>query len=533
MRSQLPVSRLPLLLALVVLSGCNTAYRQAMAQAEDAAVRGDFMSAAHAYRAACAASPDDEKACSRAAVFAQKATDQAIATARPACDAGDLDPCLPPLLAARELIPDHPEVNSMLAKASQVHTERCSKWKPEGPLTEASAGLACLQSRANQLPVPSFQSLLAERASQLSSRLAQLATTAQGPSASGAASVLWSAAQCLAPATDTGTRADQARQGFLAQSAIPVGIRVEGRMPPPIAEQLSHLCQNVAGNLAPAARCADQGIAPGQPDPLEIRVNALIQRAMERIAEDVRSVRYVSGTRQVRNPAYLEARERFKIAERNLRTAEKMKSDKDRACEQSKKSHDASSVGSNGKTPCDEARQLSDDLGGRAHERDEALNYLNNTPETLVEEVWDDFRYSVLTHRWSSGYRFSVQSSSPGSAPTPEQAGELNFEDQEHVGFSPGGLAPDPLEVPTSGVYASAFTQQVAPVVFSAVQQESVARGTARRAQCSALPADWSPAWVQCWAEATLWERGQEPQATEFLGLLATSGGATNPLLCR
>lgn len=536
MRSQLQLSSLSSLFALLVLSGCNTAYRQAMAQAEDAAVRGDFMTAAHAYRAACAASPDDEKACSRAPIFAQKATDQAIATARPACDAGDLDQCLPPLLAARELIPDHPEVNAMLEKASQVQTERCSKWKAEGPLTAATAGLACLQSRAAQLPVPSYQALLDERGNQLSARFAQLASTAQGQSSAGAATMLWSAAQCFSPGAEAGSRAGQARDGFLAQSAIPVHIRVEGKVPPPIAEQLTSLCESMSTNMAPAARCAESGMAPGQPDPLEIRVNALIQRAVENVSEDVQSLRYVSGTRQVRNPAYRDARERLKEAEHNVQATESQKSDKEQACEQSKHTHNASCVGcsdSGQRTPCDEARDLAEALKGRYRERDDARQNLNNTPETVTEDVYDDFRYSVLTHHWASSYRFTLQSSSPGSTPTPEQAGELSFEDQEHVGFSPGGLAADPLEVPTAEAYASAFVQQVAPSVFSEVQRDSIARGTARRAQCSALPENWGLPWVQCWAEASLWESGREPQVTDFLRVLASSAGDSDQPLCR
>ena len=202
-----------------------------MSRAEEAAQRGDFMTAAHGYRDACAASPDDEKACSRAPIFAQKATDQAIATARPACEAGDLDQCLPPLDAAWELIPNHPELTSMFDRAGQLHTERCSQWKPEGSVAEATAGLACLQTRAAQIPVQSYQSQLSGRANQLAQRFAGLASALSGPSTAGAANVLWSAAQCVAPETNVAAQADSARQGFLAQSAIPVAIRVEGKIP--------------------------------------------------------------------------------------------------------------------------------------------------------------------------------------------------------------------------------------------------------------------------------------------------------------
>jgi hypothetical protein len=536
MRSPLQVSGLSSLLSLLVLSGCNTAYREAMSRAEDAAIRGDFMTAAHAYRAACASSPDDEKACSRAPVFAQKATDQAIANARPACEAGDLDNCLPPLVAAWELIPNHPELTAMFERAAQLHTERCAQWKAEGSLAQATAGLACLQSRGKQLPIQSYQSLLSGRANQLAQRFSELAASVPGQTSAGAANVLWGAAQCLAPEANVRQQVDSARQGFLSQSAIPVAIRVDGKIPNPIAGHLSSLCQNVSANLAPAAQCYASNAPPGQQEPLEIRLNAFISNPREDVLVDMRTLRYLREKRQIRNPAYVEARERLKKADYNLQAVESAKQSKDEACEQSKRTHSASAVGSTegqARSPCDEASEFAKTLEDRTRERNEARTHLNNTPETLIEEVWDDFVYPVRTHRWASNYRFTLQSSSPGSAPTPQQDGALRFEDQEHVGFAPGGLQPNPLDVPPARAYADAFTQQVAPAVFSEVQRDSIARGNARRAQCNTLPENWDPSWVQCWAEATLWESGREPQAPEFLRILAASTGAADQPQCR
>jgi len=535
MRCHLPASILSSLLALLVLSGCNSAYRDAMSRAEEAAIRGDSITAAFAYRAACAASPGDEKACGRAAVFAQKATDEAAATARPACEAGDLDQCLPPLLAARELIPGHVEINSLLEKASQIHAERCSQWKVDGPLNTATAGLTCLLSRSAQLPVPSYQALVADHANKLGSRFAELAATAQGPGSEGASSVLWSTAQCLAPGTDTNSRASQSLQGFLSQSAIPLAVRVGGAIPPRIAEQLSSLCERVSANVAPAARCAASSAVPGQPEPLEIFVSATIERPVERVWRENRSLSYVSGTRYVPNPEYGNALERFQGAESDLAAAESLKKDKDEACEKSKRTHEASCVGCepNRKSPCDEAKEAADNLEAATREHKKARRNLSSTPETLAEDVHDTFVYAVVTHNWALPYRFMVKSSNPGSTPSPQQMGELRFEDQEHVGFSPGGLSPDPLEVPSARAYADAFTQQVAPHVFAAVQQESMARGAARRAQCSTLPEDWGLPWVQCWAEASLWESGREPQPTEFLRTMAASAGGSGQPVCR
>ncbi|HYO64582.1 MAG TPA: hypothetical protein VEU33_00760 [Archangium sp.] len=537
MRSHVLLSRFSLLLVLLAASGCNTAYREAMAQAREAAVRGDFLTAARAYRSACAAAPDDKDACGRFPLFAQKATDQALESARPPCEAGELDRCLPPLLDAKDLIPEHAEVNALLDKASQLHVERCSKWQAEGPLGTAVAGLACLQSRAHQLPVPSFQTLLTERAAGLSSRFADLATTARNEDAHGASTVLMSAAQCLWPSSETGSRVHTARGSFYAQSAIPVMAHLDGSMSPRIANGLSGLCERMASSLPAWARCASSGTVSGQPDVFQVWVDALIQRAVQTVSEDVRNLDYVSGKREVRNPEYRKARERLELAESAFEQARKVKADKQGACERAENVHEASCVGCpkppDKKTLCDEAGKAADEYKSSSRELESARSHLSNTSETVMEDVYDTFTYSVWTYHWASNYRFKLQSSTPGSTEPVQAAGALQFQDQEHVGFRPGGLSPDPLVVPTEQSYADAFVAQLTPYVVSAVKRDAEARGAWRRSQCGELPADWSTPWVQCWAESALWSNGREPQASEFLHLLASNAGASSPPLCR
>lgn len=537
MRSPPLLSRFPLLLALLASSGCNTAYREAMAQAREAAIRGDFLTAARAYRAACAAAPNDKDACGRFPLFAQKATDQALESARPPCEAGELDRCLPPLLDAKDLIPEHAEVNALLEKASQLHVERCARWEAEGPLNTAVAGLACLQSRGHQLPVPSYQTLLTERAAGLAARFADLATTARGEGSHGASSVLMSAAQCLSPSSEAASRAGQARQSFIAQSAIPVMTHLDGSMAPRVASGLSGLCERMSSSLPYWARCASTGTRPGQPDVLQVWVDALIQRAVQTVSEDVRSLEYVSGTREVSNPEYDRAQERLESAEKALALAEKEKDKKADECESVGDVHEASCVGCpkppSKKSVCDEADEAASEYASASRERDAARKNLSDTPEYVREDVYDTFTYSVWTYQWSSNYRFTLQSSTPGSTEPARGAGALRFQDQEHVGFSPANLSPDPLTVPSEQSYADAFVTQLTPYVVTAVKRDAEARGAWRRSQCGTLPADWGTSWVQCWAESALWASGHEPQASEFLNLLATSASAPAQPLCR
>ena len=291
-----------------------------------------------------------------------------------------------------------------------------------------------------------------------------------------------------------------------------------------------------ASGLPRWARCAETGTLPGQPEPLQIRVDALIQRTVETVAENVDSVRYVSGTRQVPNPRYGDARERVGRAEHDLRTAEKAAKDKQDECDKARKTHDATCVGcAASQTPavCDEAKRFAEVREQRMRERQAAGRELDATPERLTEDVYDTFTYSIFTHNWTSPFQFTLETSTAGTQMPVRQAGELRFADAEHVGFRPAGLAADPLDVPPPQAYSQAFLSQLAPHLFAAVQRDAQVRGAARRAACASLPADWSTSWVQCWAEAALWESGNEPAPQEFLRVLASSKGAAEQPQCR
>jgi hypothetical protein len=478
MRSRLLVSFLPGLFAFSVVSGCYTVHQSAIARAEKAAAQGDFLTAARSYRAACQTASQDETACSQAGLFAQKASALAISTVRPACDAGELDRCLPPLLESLELVPNHPELTLLLEKASHLHLERCAQWKPGGALNTDVAGLACLQARGNQFPLPKYQALLKERVEQLASRLVELATQAENEDAAGAAAVLWSSAQCLAPGTEANLRAQQARQTFLARSAIPVVTYLGGSMAPEFAIEISNLCQRLSSKLPPWARCVEAGKEPHPPEPLHLQVDAVIQRTVETTSSETLSVRYVSGQRVIKNP---DPGFKKKVT----------------------KEKNSSSV---------------------------ELSY---TPETTTEAVYDTFTYPVKTHRWSSAFHFTVQPSTPDAPAPVRQEGVVRFEDTEHEGFAPAKISLDPLEPPPSKAYSDAFLKRLAPHVVDAVQRDGKSRGAARRTLCRESPESWSSSWVQCWAEASLWESSLGPLPNEFLQFLASSAGAPMQIQCR
>jgi hypothetical protein len=517
-------------------SGCNSVYHQLMAHARQAESEGNFTAAVRSYREACRNTPHrDEEACRLAPLMVQKATEKAIAATRQACESGDLDVCLPPLLAVWKLDPKSLKVNTALAQASQLHRERCaSQWSAEGPLSTAVAGVVCLQ-RARQFPVPAYQAYLKEREGQLAMRFSELATAADEQASPGAATVLWSTAQCLSPGGKGAMREPVARNGFLSQSSIPLIIPpLQGSIPPGMAEHLVGPCERMASQLPSAVRCAVVGTTPGQQEPLVVRVDALIEPVEEKFTEEAKSLRYVAGKVDVPNRDYPAARERLMAATIALEEVQRKKKQKNAECEATQVRYASSCTGcSTAKTACEEAQSLKAEYEARSKEHAAATTHLEKTPENVEMTLYDDFQYALKTYRWTSDFHFTLLSSSDTTPSNNLQQGVLSFTDTEHPGLSKAGLEADPLKAPNDADFAKAFLERLTPYVVSAVKRDSAMRGSAREAWCKEQPEDWNIPWLQCWAESTLWKNAKEPQPTEFLQLLVNRADASLKPRCR
>jgi hypothetical protein len=531
-------SRLCLILAFLLSSGCNRAYRELLQSARQAADRGDFITAARFYRKACETAPDDETACGQAPIFAQKAVAHAVENARPACEAGELDRCMPPLLEAQELVPDHPEVTTLLEKASQLHMKHCARWKMDGPLDTAAAWLACLQSRGHQFSSPRYQSLLTESANHLASRFAELAVAAENEAASGAATVFWTSAQCLAHGADNSWRAQQAREEFLDSSSIPVIVYLGGAIPPQTANELSNLCQRISSKLPAWAQCTKPGTEGSQQGVLHLQVDAVIQEVQTNISKQRWSREFPSGTLLTQNPEHERREKQLQEAEAALQQAlqqlEQAEKQPGSECETKALTLvkcDGCPLPTTKKRPCVET--AAENAHHKLKVRDRLKAQLSTIPPKVEKVVYSTFNYTEKTHTWTSDFHFTIKTSTPSVTVPFRKKGELRFEDKEHPSHVDSKLDADPLEPPSSSAFAEAFLRELTPQVLEAVRLDGAVRSAARVAQCNELPADWSSTWVQCWAEASFWKSGDAPPADAFLQLLASHAGASQQVKCR
>jgi hypothetical protein len=537
MNAQSSISRSCLLLVFLLSIGCNSAYRELLKTAQQAAESGDFLTAARFYRKVCDAYPTEELACGRAPIFAQKAAAQAVERARPLCEAGELDRCLRPLLEAQQLVPDHIEITALIERASQLHAKRCAAWSPEDSLNTALAGLACLQARAHQFPFPHYQSLISKTADRLALRFVEHAGAADDQAMSGASAVLWSAAQCLSPGPDHFWPAQQARKHFLDSSNTPVLTYLGGAIPPRIAHQLSNLCPHLSPKLPAWAQCMQGEKGAYRREVFHLQIDAVIQDLQEKVDPHSFTVDVVTDIKQVKNPAYDRAAQQLQSAEAALQQAEQQRQQAEQTPSAECSNHKALSlVKCKGcplpeKSPCIE--MAAENYRRKAEEHKQAKEKLLNTSTTVEKKIIEPFKYTVTDFTWTSDFHFTIYTNTPGTVTPLRLNGVLTFKDRQRFRSELANIQEDPFEPPTNETFAKAFLDQLTPQVVAAVQRDGEQRGFTRRAQCKELPADWSSSWVQCWAEASLWESGKEIPADTFLQLLASSAGSAQQVKCR
>ena len=181
--------------------------------------------------------------------------------------------------------------------------------------------MRCLDSLRREADSPGYRARLGAEGARASSVFAALARRQDLHRDPGAALALWDVAACFAPAPDV-TAALQAAEGaLLARSALPLQLRVSLSGSPSLPAVLLALCDSTQRQLGGSARC---GPARGDgPAPLGLELSVELSPRRYQLAEEVRSVRWLAGTRQVPNPAYPAAEVRLVVADRALREIEK------------------------------------------------------------------------------------------------------------------------------------------------------------------------------------------------------------------
>jgi hypothetical protein len=523
-------------------STVNVAHRDALRDAEEARKRGDLVAAAHAFRAACTAQPDDRDSCQKAAWYSRQAVDQRVAAARPYCEpapgeggkAGKVDVagCLAQLAPARALLPDDAEVVRLADAAGRAVADRCLAMPSSKP-EDAVQLVRCMLAMRAEVATAGYEKLLRGAYARSAAAFVDLAALASSRDQAGAQMLLWSTAACLDGDGEVARRAELARREFVAASAIPVNMTLGVSGPPGASTSptLAAICAETAGTLGPRAVCRPARVevsptagppAPGAPEdlhaPLSMGVVLRIGNVEHRVDEERRNVRWQSGVSRFENPRFEEARERVARADRAFREVEQETHDRDGRCQAAR----AELTRANCQTCAErnEAERACNDFDAantvfqrRSQELNEARSELASTQAVLEEPVFSEQSYVVRKHRYTA--RWVADMSLVGGA-TQQASGTLSREDEEHRGVPEAGLGADPLSEPPPTWYEASVAHAVAEAAAALASGELARRANLRRGACVGDAPVWTGAWLGCWAESTLWS-GTLPRGLELL----------------
>jgi hypothetical protein len=500
--------------------GCakNVGRDEALARANAARTRGDFVGEAIALRDACNFAPDDKDLCRRADqswVAAQTATAQA---ARTSCTdiaptLAAVDTCLAAVAQIRKLTPADPEAARLAEAASRQHLARCFADSPswQTSLDAAVELVRCQDARAAQIAVPIYLQQLDSTRVDAREQVLRLADHPSYADRHGAKSELLATAACLAPIPDLVERARAGRAAFVDRARASIDLRAA------TSTSLPDLCATAAAALDGRAVCASP--RPNAPQ-LTVLGEVTLSPVEHSAYDTTESKQYVAGIIRFDNPDYRPAVNE----ERNARQAKDQAESDLRRDESDCRSAESSlsSAGSCSGCPARAERdracnrkQSSESLYRQRTSAWESANRrLANTPQISEREDIRTATYTVRHHSWRATWRAQLRNDGK-SIPA---GGETSASDRETSGAPVAGVPSDPMTHPGNRWFIAPIRDQVAAKIAETVHVALQRRASDLAVSCNE-PHQWTGEWLDCWARVRFWG-GAAPEPDALLRLV-------------
>lgn len=525
-----------LLLALITAAGCakNVQRDQALAAANAARARGDYVGEALALRDACAFAPDDEKLCRRAGEAWRAAQGASQQAARASCtnlepDLASVDRCLAAVNELRKLVPGDPEAAQLAEAAARQHLARCFADSPawQTSIDAAVELVRCQEARAAQINLPVYRQQLWGARTNARDQLMQLADHHAYRDALGATYELVAASACLAPAPALVERARSARGAFVDRYRASIDLRAA------MSPQLPGLCEATASALGDRAVCG----APKPGAPQITIVGDLTVAPVEHSAyETTESKDYVAGIITFENPDYQPAvndernarfardtaESDFRRDESDCRSAESALSSASSRCSSSCPERDERDRACNRKSSSESIYR------SRQSEWEGARSRLQSTPRLKEREDIRTATYTVTHHTWRAAW--SAQLRNDGTTFT--IGGATTTEDRETAGAPVAGVPSDPKTYPGNRWFVPGVRAQAAAQLAETVHAALGRRASDLALRCPA-PLQWTNDWLDCWARVRFWA-GEPAAGDALLAIVGPGPGSTTwqPLRC-
>ncbi len=507
------------LVCLLMIAACakNIQRDQALAAANAAHARGDYVGEALALRDACNFAADDKDVCQRANTAYASAQNLARDAGRRACTdiaptLAAVDACLGAVGALRKLAPDHPDVAQLAEAASKQHLARCFADSPSWQTTiDAAVELVrCEQSREPQVGLAVYSQQVFGARTNARDQIVRLADHPQYADRFGAQAELVATASCLTATPDLVTRAHSSRNAFIDRVRGTIDLRLT------TSTSLPDLCVTAASALTGRAACGAKQGAPV----ITIGGDVAVAPVDHTVFESTESKEYVAGIIREDNPDYRPAQNDERNARQSRDTAEQQMRRDESDC----RSAESSLSSAGGCSSCSQrtdrdracnAASSSDSLyHSRSSDYDRARQHLDNTPAIKEREDIRTATYIVKHHTWRTTWNGQLRNDG-GTIPA---GGETVVGDLETSGAPIAGVPSDPVTYPGNRWFAAPIRDQLAAKIAETVDIALKRRSSDLAVNC-ALPMQWTNDWLDCWAKVRLWG-GAQPTPDALLRLV-------------
>jgi hypothetical protein len=470
--------RRTLLAMLAVLAGCSAASKAARI-AEKALERGDVATAATAYAQACDLS-DEKGWCEQAQTLFGQLKSQVIAAAQPVC----LDPSQPKrcleLLAPARTIHDDSQLAALADIAGAAWLASCQQIQTPSAV-EAVVRHRCVASLEADVNTERYRAAAAVERQALAAFVTQEAerTNRQGYSAQ--ALGLAQLARCLAPAASTTISETALRLALGSRLAVPVSVAGDG-----LANErmVTEVVRSVAGNRITLTGAGEVGL----------RLSLHREAGRHDFFDEPMSQEYVVRREVYTNPDWVRLERRrvqLESATRDARAEERLAEDR---CRLAQSDHSRAQncsncdAARNEQWQCSRARSIEQGRREVSSSLDDVARQLRGTPQELVNEVRDTYRWVRRTHRWQLPYSVTLTVAGSGFAPQQNRV-SFTYESQEQPGFDPAGIR-EMRAAPPDMRHFDGQAQNNAAASFRTWVNDGLATLSAQRAARCAAHAD-------------------------------------------
>jgi tetratricopeptide (TPR) repeat protein len=461
------------LLSAVFALAVGCAYGRHMDRGDQAYAAGDYTTAANAYEAALDEDPSSTEAADALARSRDALAGELTEDSKAALANKDWIGAVAAAARAHRQLPENQAVREAVKDVAREVAAKADSLEADGDFGNA---LLLMRAVADSLPpaTPEYGPRADAMRARWVDQLVERGESAHATGHFGTALLYFGKASRLSPDPSLGGKRDKVRKELLDAWAYKVTLAPTGKRAKIATGMLAKRIEGTALRLGP------KGPWPAADLDAVLRVEVESPKTRTARTSRIESVRYQSGTKQVKNPFYDSRLRDLESEEKNLTRVQndvtRLESDVDRY------RNNVASEGPSPNTSTGAEQNLSRALSSLERERDklirqrdrvqQARERLADEPQTKEEAVYSELDYEVETHTMTSTAAVGIEVEHADERKDIERRVVVaaNASDTTHGAYPVAGVSANPLDLPSKSGLESTLLPEAAGAAGSAVE---------------------------------------------------------------